>query len=82
MSNGFVTAPLNNNGGIYALYTGDANQNGTVDIIDMSFADNDASAFAFGYLVSDCDEDGGADILDMSLMENNAGLFLIVARPY
>ena len=67
--------------GIWALYSGDANQDGTVDGLDMNMIENDANAFAFGYNVSDISGDGATDGLDMNFVENNSNLFLFVAQP-
>jgi hypothetical protein len=78
-----VNAPtVNMGGGVFALYSGDVNQDGTIDSQDMTIAENDASSFLFGYNASDCNGDGSSDSGDMTLIENNAGLFLFYARPY
>ena len=78
-----IIAPLkiiDNN--IFALYGGDANQDGTADAIDLQITENDAYNFSFGYNSSDCNGDGASDALDMQMIENNAALFLFMARPY
>jgi len=78
-----INAPTANMGsGVFALYSGDVNQDGTIDSQDMTIAENDASSFFFGYNASDCNGDGSSDSGDMTLIENNAGLFLFYARPY
>ena len=75
--------PLKSMGnGVYAIYGGDVNQDGTVDGSDMGLTENDVSAFAFGYNVTDCTGDGASDGSDMTLIENNTSLFLFMARPY
>jgi hypothetical protein len=68
--------------GVYALYGGDVNQDGTVDGFDLQATENDASEFAFGYNATDCTGDGASDGFDMQLIENNSALFLFMARPY
>jgi len=68
--------------GVYAIYGGDVNQDGTVDGSDMGLTENDVSAFMFGYNVTDCSGDGASDGSDMTLIENNTSLFLYMARPY
>ena len=68
-------------GGKYAMYSGDINQDGGVDILDMQQAENDASKLSYGYNSSDCNGDKATDILDMQLIENNASLFLYTAKP-
>ena len=68
-------------GGKFALFSGDINQDGTADAIDLQITENDAYNFAFGYNFSDCNGDGASDALDMQIIENNASLFLFIARP-
>ena len=67
--------------GKFALYSGDINQDGTADAIDLQIAENDAYNFSFGYNSSDCNGDGASDALDMQIIENNASLFLFMSRP-
>ena len=67
--------------GVYAIYSGDINQDGGIDIFDLQQTENDASEFAFGYNSSDCQGDGGTDIFDLQMVENNGTLFLYYARP-
>jgi hypothetical protein len=78
-----INDPMANMGsGVYALYSGDVNQDGSIDLLDLISADVDASEFAFGYNATDCTGDGSSDLLDIIQIENNAGLFLFYARPY
>jgi hypothetical protein len=78
-----INNPMRNmGGGVYAIYSGDINQDGGVDISDMQLTENDVSNFAFGYNASDCQGDGGTDISDMQIIENNGGFFIFYARPY
>ncbi len=67
---------------MYAIYGGDVNQDGGVDLIDLTNTENDASQFAFGYNSSDINGDGSSDLLDLSIIENNASQFIFYARPY
>jgi len=68
--------------GKYAMFSGDVNQDGTIDIFDQQNIDNAAMLLDFGYLVNDCNADGVVDLFDMQITENNTGLFLFFARPY
>ena len=70
------------NDGKYGIYSGDVNQDGGIDIIDMQGIENDASNFQYGYNSTDVNGDLGSDILDMQIVENNSGLFIYYARPY
>lgn len=78
-----VNLPLVNvETGVYALYSGDINQDGTVDATDMAIVDNDNASFAFGYNASDATGDGATDASDIAIVDNNQQLFLFYARPY
>jgi hypothetical protein len=77
-----VNAPLKSvAGGKFALYAGDVNQDGTIDLFDLSDTENDASNFISGYNASDVNGDSVSDLFDLSLIENNSTLFIFVARP-
>ena len=67
--------------GKYALYSGDTNQDGGIDISDLQLEENDVSNFLFGYNNTDCNGDGGSDITDLQIIENNTSLFIFRARP-
>ncbi len=74
--------PMQNMGGIYAFYSGDVNQDFTIDGSDLTDIDNDNNLFAFGYNVTDCTGDGATDSNDIIIVDNNKNLFLYYARPY
>lgn len=59
-------------GNRYCIYTGDINQDGTVDVTDISMTANDAAESMSGYLLSDLNGDNYADASDISLVANNA----------
>ncbi len=80
-SNGLNPAMKFIGNGKYAIYSGDLNQDGTADILDMQICENDAFLFSFGYINSDCNGDGASDALDMQLIENNSMLTLFTTRP-
>jgi hypothetical protein len=78
-----INLPLkNSNENVYLIYSGDINQDGSIDIFDMQVAENASTNFEFGYISSDCNGDGSPDIFDMQIIENNATMFLFFARPY
>jgi hypothetical protein len=68
--------------GKYALYSGDVNQDGTVDLFDSQLTENGAANLLFGYDFSDCNGDGSTDLFDLQLIENNSTLLLFYSRPY
>ncbi len=74
--------PMQNMSGVYALYSGDVNQDFTIDGSDLTDIDNDNNLFAFGYNVTDCTGDGATDSNDIIIVDNNKNLFLFYARPY
>ena len=78
-----INPSLKNMGfGLYAIYGGDVNQDGTVDGSDMNEVDNNTSIASFGYDNSDVNGDGASDGLDMNVVDNNTQLGLFFARPY
>jgi hypothetical protein len=68
--------------GKHAFYSGDVNQDGTIDIFDAQQAENEALGFQFGYNPGDVNGDMSSDIFDMQVIENNSNLFIFMARPY
>ena len=81
--NNGINTPLKSVGnGRFAIYSGDVNQDGTIDLLDIQPTENNASLFQFGYDPTDVNGDGSTDLLDLLLIENNAGLFIYYARPY
>ncbi|MEO8209981.1 MAG: choice-of-anchor B family protein [bacterium] len=65
----------------FAMYSGDVNQDGVVDITDLGYIENDASSFNTGYINTDLNGDNLADITDESIADNNAFLFVIKITP-
>jgi hypothetical protein len=58
--------------GYYALYAGDANQDGLVNASDINGITTSATAFSQGYAATDINGDGVTDALDLILTDNNA----------
>ncbi len=65
--------------GVYVIYVGDPNQDGFVDITDLSDMDNDLTIGTMGYNVYDLNGDGFVDITDLSVIDNNltSGIYKI-----
>ena len=72
---------LQNMNGVYAIFGGDENQDQLVDSSDMIDADNDAAAFAVGYIPTDVNGDGLVDSSDMILIDNNSTAFVASILP-
>jgi hypothetical protein len=81
-TDGFNDAMKLVSGGKYAMYAGDVNQDGTVDVFDAQVTDNGASNLLFGYDASDCNGDGSTDVFDLQLIDNNSSLLIFSSRPY
>ena len=65
----------------YGIYSGDVNQDGTIDISDGSLIDNDAFNFASGYLPADANGDGFVDVADAVFADNNGFNFVGKVTP-
>jgi Endonuclease/Exonuclease/phosphatase family len=65
----------------YCIYSGDVNQDGIIDLPDLSLADNDSYNFATGYLATDINGDGFVDVEDISIIDNNALLVVTKITP-
>lgn len=65
----------------FGIYGGDVTQNGVVDNGDVSLVDNDAAAFAAGYIRTDLNGDNQADALDLLIVDNNAFNFFSKVIP-
>ncbi len=66
---------------VFAFYSGDVNQDGTIDATDVSAIDNDAQNFVGGYVVTDLTGDDFVDGTDFVIADNNAANFVSVVRP-
>lgn len=69
-------------GNVYCIYTGDVNQDGAVDIGDLSLIDNDSYNFISDrFLPSDLNGDNIVDLSDLLLGENNAINYVRAITP-
>ncbi len=67
--------------GIWAIYSGDINQDENLDLIDLSILEADINNFTFGYNASDINGDGNVDLLDAAPVETNVNGFVFSAHP-
>ncbi|MBK9229199.1 MAG: hypothetical protein IPL67_19600 [Ignavibacteria bacterium] len=65
----------------YAMYSGDVNQDKTIDGTDVGRVDNDAANFVGGYVVTDLTGDSFVDGTDFALADNNAANFVAAVEP-
>jgi hypothetical protein len=68
-------------GSKFCFYSGDVNQDGTIDGTDVGAIDNDAFNFATGYIATDVNGDGSVDGTDVSVADNNAFNFISKLVP-
>ncbi|MEZ5045808.1 MAG: MopE-related protein [Chitinophagaceae bacterium] len=67
--------------GVWALYSGDCTQDGSIDIFDFLNWDIDNQAFSSGYFSTDLNGDGSVDIFDFLLWDTNNQNFVEVIMP-
>ncbi len=67
--------------GIFALWSGDVNQDGFIDDADLISVETGTTAFGFGYFVDDLTGDWMIESSDYSLIENNSVVLPFTIRP-
>jgi hypothetical protein len=67
--------------GIYGIYTGDLNQDGIADNMDLLLLKKKAKAFSSGYLKEDLNGDGIVDNMDKVILKKNVKGFVYVMTP-
>lgn len=65
----------------HCIYSGDVNQDGTVDVLDLGIVDNDAFNFVSGYVNSDVDGNNVVDASDLAIVDYNAFNFTSKITP-
>ena len=68
-------------GTIYSFYSGDVNQDGGINALDISSVDNDAFNFVSGYVVTDVTGNNVTDASDLAITDNNAFNFVGKITP-
>jgi hypothetical protein len=67
--------------GVFCLYTGDVNQDGSINAQDKLLTTSAANGFQKGYLVTDVNGDGLINLKDLVLVDNNEALQIGVQFP-
>jgi hypothetical protein len=67
--------------GVWALYSGDHNQDGSITSSDLGSVATEASLFSFGYIKTDLTGDGAIDGFDLGLADNNSNPSLVSSHP-
>ncbi|HMS34469.1 MAG TPA: FG-GAP-like repeat-containing protein [Ignavibacteria bacterium] len=65
----------------YGIYSGDVNQDGTIDLNDVLSVYNAAAVFSSGYGVNDINGDSIVDLNDILIAYNNSAGFVSLIRP-
>lgn len=65
----------------YGIYSGDVNQDGSVDLTDNQMIDNDAINFVNGYVNTDLNYDNFVDLIDAAIADNNSFNYVSISRP-
>ena len=65
----------------FALYGGDIDQDGFIDLTDLNTVFNDASSFVTGYVNTDVNGDNSADLTDLVITFNNSSAFVSKIVP-
>lgn len=68
--------------GVWAIYSGDIDQDGFIDILDYLLLDAEIQAGSSGYLPTDLNGDGFVDIFDYLILDLNIQKGVSVARPF
>ena len=68
--------------GLAAIYGGDVNQDGSIDLSDVITIENDVTSFTTGNAVTDLDGNGIVDLSDLLIAHNNAANFVSVKKPF
>ncbi len=63
------------------MYSGDIDQNGFIDLSDVTLVYNDATLFVTGYKKTDVTGDNITDLNDLVITYNNSSSFRTVVRP-
>lgn len=65
----------------YGIYSGDVNQDGSIDLTDNTLIDNDYINFVSGYVKTDLNGDNFVDLVDATIADNNAFNFVSTEKP-
>ncbi len=72
---------LKNEGRVYLIYSGDINQDGSIDFADYTYLDIDAQNGIIGYFGTDLNGDSSVDFGDYPLLDLNSSNSIISYKP-
>ncbi|MEZ4821547.1 MAG: hypothetical protein R2942_03685 [Ignavibacteria bacterium] len=65
----------------FAFFSGDANQDGFVNLTDVISVNNGSSNFSSGYVLTDMNGDLLTDLTDVVITNNNSSQFVSIIQP-
>lgn len=65
----------------FAVYSGDINKDGAVDLTDVTGIYNASNNFLSGYVSTDLNGDNVVDLTDVTIGYNNSAAFVVVEKP-
>ena len=66
---------------VYAMYSGDVNSDGIIDVTDASLISNDAANFVSGNVLTDLTGDNFVDISDYAIADFGSKNYITVITP-
>ncbi|MBK8552920.1 MAG: hypothetical protein IPL53_18415 [Ignavibacteria bacterium] len=66
---------------LYGIYSGDVNQDGGIDLTDVTLIYNSANNFVTGYVAADVTCNNSVDLTDITIAYNNSVGFVSTKRP-
>ena len=72
---------VDNSPQVFAVYSGDINDNSIIDMADLLLIYNDGINFVTGYELSDITGDNISDVSDVLVAYNNSGMFVGAITP-
>jgi hypothetical protein len=80
-SQAYGSNQVNVGGNVWALYSGELNEDENIDLLDLGILETDVANFAFGYFATDLNGDGNVDLLDAAAIELNTASFVFSVHP-
>lgn len=80
-SKAFLSNQVNIAPGVFAIFSGDVDQDNSVDLSDLSDIETNSQLSTYGYLPFDITGDNKCESTDYSLVENNYNSGIMVKKP-
>ena len=80
-SKAYQNNQVNIGSGVYAIYSGDVDQDNSVDLSDLTDVESNSQLTSYGYFSCDLTGDNKCESTDYSLVENNYNGGVMVKKP-